>query len=452
MSTSLYTGIDIGKSGHVAAFLSEALLHKHKRYESCPTLGIKQSRADFETLLRKMCQHAPPEHCHILMERTGHYGVALEQFLQEHGCHLYRINPGKRYGKNKTDKHDAQALSVILYNQVELHSHVIDRSMRIHPIIAPPPLARTLHSLVQHRFELSQEVTQRENKLTAICDELFPEFTQACKMPNAPSALVIRAAFPTPQAMDSATLEELCAARRGCHYPSRATLTALQELARETIGTKDEYRRKGLIIAQEQLIDELQLLRRHVDELDADISAAIADSRDAKILMSFIGIGPVQAATIIACTGTIANFESASQLRGYIGWSPRRSQTGTSFDSTVLSKGGNVLLKQSMLLIVMNATRYDPQWKALYDRLIPIKCHYDERAKKYRGKMKVIGRVAGQIISVIFLLLKRDYDLLASLPPGEEPPPPELRNPRVAARSNHANTPSQAQLQASRSG
>jgi hypothetical protein len=35
-------------------------------------------------------------------------------------------------------------------------------------------------------------------------------------------------------------------------------------------------------------------------------------------------------------------------------------------------------------------------------------CIYDERIKDYRGKMKVIGRIAGQMASMIFSLLKTD--------------------------------------------
>ena len=31
---------------------------------------------------------------------------------------------------------------------------------------------------MRHRYELVNEATQRKNKLTSICDELFPELTQ----------------------------------------------------------------------------------------------------------------------------------------------------------------------------------------------------------------------------------------------------------------------------------
>src|SRR5262249_9819215 len=68
--------------------------------------------------------------------------------------------------------------------------------------------------LMRHRYELVNEATQRKNKLIAICDELFPEFTQVFKDPNAPLALDLREQFPTPSAIAAASSVELRMVRR----------------------------------------------------------------------------------------------------------------------------------------------------------------------------------------------------------------------------------------------
>jgi hypothetical protein len=65
----------------------------------------------------------------------------------------------------------------------------------------PTETAAQLKSLTRQRYELIQESTQRKNKLIAICDELFPEFTKVFKNPNLPTALTIREHFPTPHAL-----------------------------------------------------------------------------------------------------------------------------------------------------------------------------------------------------------------------------------------------------------
>ena len=55
---------------------------------------------------------------------------------------------------------------------------------------------------------------------------------------------------------------------------------------------------------------------------------------------------------------------------------------------------------------------------------------YDERTRQYRGKGKVIGRVAGQLITVLFTLLKRDQERVAHAKGGMVAAP-ELYDPEL---------------------
>ena len=83
-------------------------------------------------------------------------------------------------------------------------------------------------------------------------------------------------------------------------------------------------------------------------------------------------------------------------------------------------------MRQTMYLIVWRAIQWDADWKEVYDRLIARKCHVDERTRRLVGREKVIGRLAGQMTSVIFVLLKKDQELLSHLAPGATPPEPQL--------------------------
>jgi transposase len=421
----LYVGIDIAKASHVAAFLSASLLTRYKRFEACPTLAFDQSRAGFEKLFTVMTKYAPAQECSVLLESTGHYSRPLEEYLQERGITLYRVHVQEKVGRNKSDKLDAQALAALLYNQIERHMLVTDKSQEIHRLIPPNETVRLLRGLVQHRTELVRETTRRKNKLIAIADEMFPELVQIYKKPYTKSALALREKFPTPVQIAAASLTDLYTTRSR-NRPSNAQFVQLQDLARQSIGTKDQSRITCLVVEQQQLIVELRLLDEHIEQLETVIEKAVAGSREGQILTSFKSIGAVHAAVLISQIGSIANFESAAKLRSYCGWSPHQAQTGVSKDSMTLDKGGNRLLKHTVTLIAYSAIRHDSNWKVLYDRLVPIKAIYDERTKKWKGKMKVVGRIAGQIINVVYTLLKRDHDLLASLPPGSIPPSPEL--------------------------
>jgi hypothetical protein len=83
-------------------------------------------------------------------------------------------------------------------------------------------------------------------------------------------------------------------------------------------------------------------------------------------------------------------------------------------------------MKQMLYLMAARATTLDCEWARIYQRLLPRLCTYDERTRAYRGKKKVLGRIAGQMASMIFALLKTDQETLSQVPPGEPPPPPML--------------------------
>jgi len=361
-----------------------------------------------------------------LMEKTGHYHRALEQYLLELDISVYVMHVQERpKGMLKSDKRDALMLANHLYNQLEKGIQVADKSQLVRRAVPPSEAAAQLKGLTRHRYELMHESTQRKNKLTAICDELFPEYTVIFKNPNIGTALAIREKFPTPHDIATASLTSLIKERVYCH-PSDAKFAQLQQLALQTIGTKDVARQRCLVLEQKQVIKELKLLQEHIEELDAEICTIIQKSREGKILLSLGIIGPIQAAIIIAAIGNIVNFEKASQLKAYFGWAPKREQTGISYDRSSLSHTGTRTMKQMMFLIVISAIRLDNEWARKYERLVPIKCGYDERTRSHKGKLKVIGCIAGQIIEMIYALLKKDAETLRNLPPGETPPEPML--------------------------
>src|ERR1051326_4309886 len=115
----------------------------------------------------------------------------------------------RQAGLLKTDKRDALGLANHRYNHLEKGVQVADPLQAVRRLVAPTDAAAQLRGMVRHRYELSHESTRRKNKLTSICDEVFPEFVQVCKDPNLPSALALRKQFPTPAAIATASLSAL---------------------------------------------------------------------------------------------------------------------------------------------------------------------------------------------------------------------------------------------------
>ncbi len=100
-----------------------------------------------------------------------------------------------------------------LFNQLEHGIQLADKTHLVRRLLPPTETAQQLQGWIRHRYELVQECTRRKNKLTAICDELFPEMTQVLKDPNLPTALALREHFPTPQAFATAPFSALVALR-----------------------------------------------------------------------------------------------------------------------------------------------------------------------------------------------------------------------------------------------
>jgi transposase len=431
---SLYIGIDVGKQHHVAGFVSATLLERYQRFEACPALAFNNTREGFRSLIERMRSYVQLEQAYVLLELTGHYHRVLIQYLLEFDLPVYIMPVQKRPpGMLKTDKRDALSLANHLFNQLERGIQLADKTHLVRRVLPPTETAQQLQGWMRHRYELVQECTQRKNKLTAICDELFPEMTQVLKDPNLPTALVLREHFPTPQAFATAPFSALVALRAKSR-PILSQLEQLQQLASQSIGIKEISRQRGLVLEQSQLIRELHMLQEHIEQLDVEISKSIAQSREGKILTSIPGIGTIQAAAILAAMGNVLNFERACHLKAYFGWAPQEARSGTSLDRVHLTHGGSRPMKQMLFLCVASAIQLDCEWARLYERLVPKKCSYDERTQRYRGKVKVMGRVAGQMIEMISALLKQDAEVLSRLGPSEEPPDPILYDPEVHKR------------------
>lgn len=426
----LYIGIDIGKLSHAAHVMSRSLFEQHgSAYKKYPHIRFANTREGFAHLLAFINKHGSPEHCHVLVESTGHYGATLEQFLREHGVTLYRVAAHKRMMRDKTDDLDACGLAMRLYAQIELRALVPDRHEQVRILVEPIPAAKRLRGLVQTYNEMVERRTAIYNKLTAICDELFTELGMIYSDTHSPVALNLREQFPTPEDVAAAPLDALCATRTR-YYPSRDALVRLQELAAHSIGTRDPDRRACLLLEQRLLICEVRPLCASIEELKSSIEAIVTATREGKILLSFIGIGAISAASLLAAIGSVANFERASRLRGFLGCAPKESQSGTSLNNSKLEKKrSNTDVRRLMFLVVSNAVRFDPTWEALYQRLVARMCYYDARRRKMVGKLRVTYRLAGQMINVIYCLLKRDYVLTSGWQRSDPLPDPELYSP-----------------------
>ena len=66
---SLYVGVNVGKRGHVAGFVSNTLLARHKQFEACPNMRFENSREGFRQLIDRIQFYVPLEQSYVLMRK-----------------------------------------------------------------------------------------------------------------------------------------------------------------------------------------------------------------------------------------------------------------------------------------------------------------------------------------------------------------------------------------------
>ena len=185
----LYIGIDVAKRSHVAAAMGDGGEVAVEPFE------FRNTQKGFERLLERLAgRGVSAEGSLVGMGATGHYWVALFDFLAANGFEVAVINPIQTDAWRKvdtvrpakTDGIDALLIADPL------------RCKRFEPSALGDEATEGLGQLARYRFELVQELTALKNRATAILDRVFPEHERlfADKFGPTSSALLRECATP----------------------------------------------------------------------------------------------------------------------------------------------------------------------------------------------------------------------------------------------------------------
>lgn len=131
---------------------------------------------------------------------------------------------------------------------------------------------------------------------------------------------------------------------------------------------------------REDLLHLLAELDQQVSELDAAVSQAAAEHRQARLLMTQPGIGPVTALAFVLTIGDVSRFAHSGQVSSYVGLIPREHSSGGKQRLGAISKQGNCFLRQLLVEAAQTACRLDEGFRKQY----AARCHH-----KAKGVAKV---------------------------------------------------------------
>lgn len=141
-------------------------------------------------------------------------------------------------------------------------------------------------------------------------------------------------------------------------------------------------------------------LEQELEQLDKDIEQHIQShpdlERDRGLLQSIKGVGEVLSTILLPVLQT-GRFKDAPQAAAYLGLIPIATESGSSVKSpSRLSKTGQSAIRAKLYFAAITASRYNPDVKALYERLLD----------KGKSKMCAIGAAMRKLVHICFGVLK----------------------------------------------
>ncbi len=113
--------------------------------------------------------------------------------------------------------------------------------------------------------------------------------------------------------------------------------------------------------------EDIKRIQKEIDEI---IKCNEQYREIARSLKTIIGVGERLSGAIIAHMGAYEGFESAKQVASFVGITPTLRQSGRSLHREGgISKMGNKYLRSLLMMCAKSAVQYNPQCKALSDRL-----------------------------------------------------------------------------------
>jgi transposase len=351
-----YVGIDIAAEDHVVAVVDE-----EERVLVRPTRFAEdaQGYARLHELL------GAPGDALVAMEATGHYWQNLFAFLVAEGFRVVLLNPlrthrfaGEDLERTKTDAIDALGIARFA------------RQKRPQPVAVPDEATRELRELVRLRDRLVAERIERTNQLHRLVDLGFPEFTRYVKDLDGPRATTLLAYCPTARTFAAQKPRRLAKLFYAGHNRVGEELAAeLIEAAKRSVGA---HHGEPYALQVRYACEDLDVLRRRLTQLEADIDRFIQTHEIGKLLVTIPGVGPQTAARVIAEVGDPSAFRDGAALASYAGLVPGLKLSGKSKTSmhAPLSPIGNARLRRGLYMPTLTAVRKNPWLCRFYERLV----------------------------------------------------------------------------------
>lgn len=391
-NTDVIVGIDIAKNVHWAGII----LPNGKEIKK--SFSFNNNKKGFESLVetvKNVLKMLNFKKAIIGMEPTGHYWKSCARYLKKIDwikvvtVNPYHVKNSKEFDDNcqtKNDKKDCITIARLI------------KDARFFEPYLPEGIWAELRNLSNTRAELVGKQNAVKNRLIAIMDEYFPEYTKVFKRILSRTSEEILKECPFPEDIKSKGKEELLkhikkTVKRGY---SKKQVETIYELANESIGTTEGT--EGAKFQLNMYIEEAKLLEKQIKMTEQELERQLKETGFYESLISIQGIGVVSAAIFVGEVGDINRFESYEQIRRYAGLNLVENSSGNHKGKTTISKRGRSLLRSILYRIAFTMVNKNKEIKELYKYLTTRK---ENQLKKKQAIVAVIGKILQIIYAVV---------------------------------------------------
>ena len=395
---TLIVGVDIAKEVHWARFVD------YRGIENGKAIAFKSDRKGFESIIAKVealrnskVLRQAIDKVIIGMEPTGHYWKTFANYAINSGYRIVGVNPyhtkkAKELDDNsptKSDKKDALTIARLVKDGRFFDSYL------------PQDIYAELRVLTNARVSVIKRSNSIKNTITAILDEYFPEIWTVFKKPFAGKAsrqILKSCPFPS---MILAMGESGVLAEIKKSVKKTVGIKKVRELikaAEESVGVV--YGLESAKLRLKLLLDELEMVEKHIDEIETSMAHMLYATGYAESLLSIKGIGIVTAASFLGEAGDPLRFQNARQIANYAGYNLIEDSSGKSKSGTCISKRGRSQLRGLLYQMAFTMVGQNEEMKALHKYLTT-------RSNNPLKKKQSLVVISKKIITVIYSLLKK---------------------------------------------
>ena len=286
-------------------------------------------------------------------------------------------------GESKTDARDARVIA----DQARMRSDLGE-------LRAGEQEIAELQLFLARRRDLVTDQSRTITRLREALVSLFPALERALDV-NSKGPLILLTHYQSPTQLRRAGHKRIATylRNRGVKGSNNVAHKALGAARSQNV-TLPAQEVGAAIVAE--LAEDILGLKDRLQSIDEEIGQRFFARREARVLISLPGMGPILGAEFLVCVGEISAFESADRLAAYAGLVPAARDSGKGVGNNRRMRGGNKVLKRVFYQSAFASLRSAPESRVFYDR---------KRAEGKRHTQALIA-LARRRVNVLWAMLR----------------------------------------------